>query len=164
MIPFLNKVNRMTIAHGVLMCLAFVVFMPAGAIVIRLGHFRGVVNVHAGIQMFAYLMALAGMGVGIWVAHVPTKFGRPNQVINTRQLMWRMMDADRLPTDSQIPPHHRSHHHRRSLLPAHFRRSSPCCLRQGKPEINLVHSTRLVGPYLPDLRLHPRRLGLEVCR
>ena len=86
LIPFLKKVNKMSIAHGVLMCLAFVIFMPTGAIVIRLGRFKGVVHLHAGIQIFAYMMALAGMGLGAWLCQVPVKFGRENQVIHSLHL------------------------------------------------------------------------------
>lgn len=165
LIPYLKKVNHMTIAHGVLMCLAFVIFMPTGAIVIRLGKFKGVVNVHAGIQAFAYMMALAGMGIGLWVAHVPTKFGRENQVSHfssAHAAPWMATEADRLHIDTQVPPHHRPHHHRWSILPTHSRRSPPCRLRQRTPEIHLVYSTRLVGPNFHDVRLHPRWSGLEV--
>ena len=82
LLAFLNRVNKATIAHGVLMCLAFVIFMPAGAIIIRIGKFKGVVYVHAGLQMFAYILALAGMGLGAYVCHAPTVVGRPNQVIH----------------------------------------------------------------------------------
>ena len=80
LIPFLQRVSRATIAHGTIMSLAFVIFFPAGSFVIRLGKFKGTVYVHAGIQMFAYMMALAGLGLGAYVAHAPTKVGRPNQV------------------------------------------------------------------------------------
>ena len=85
LIPFLQRVSRATIAHGTIMCLAFVIFFPLGSFVIRLGHFKGVVYVHAGIQMFAYIMALAGMGLGIYVAHAPTKVGRPSLVLDPLQ-------------------------------------------------------------------------------
>ena len=80
LIPFLERVDRATIAHGTIMCLAFVIFFPSGSLLIRLGHFKGVVYVHAGIQMFAYAMALAGLGLGVYVANAPTKVGRPSQV------------------------------------------------------------------------------------
>ncbi len=86
LLAFLQRVDRATIAHGTIMCLAFVIFFPLGSFVIRLGHFKGVVYVHAGIQMFAYAMALAGMGLGAYVAHAPTKVGRPNQVFPTPPL------------------------------------------------------------------------------
>ena len=85
LIPFLQRVTRATIAHGVLMCLAFVIFFPAGSVVVRLGRFNGVVYVHAGIQMFAYVLALAGMGLGVYVANAPTKAGRESKVDDTPQ-------------------------------------------------------------------------------
>ena len=80
LIPFLERVDRATIAHGSIMCLAFVIFFPSGSLLIRLGHFKGVVYVHAAIQMFAYAMALAGLGLGVYVANAPTKVGMPSQV------------------------------------------------------------------------------------
>ena len=86
LIPFLKRVDRATIAHGTLMCLAFVIFMPAGAFIIRLGRFKGAVNVHAGVQIFAYMMALAGMGLGVYVANAPTKLGIKSQVIHSLPL------------------------------------------------------------------------------
>ena len=60
------KRHRMIIAHGVLMSLAFVIFYPLGAILIRALSFKGLVWVHAGVQVFAYTLALAGMGIGVW--------------------------------------------------------------------------------------------------
>ena len=87
LIPFLERVNRATIAHGTIMCLAFVIFFPSGSLLIRLGHFKGVVYLHAGIQMFAYMMALAGLGLGVYVANAPTKLGYPSQVFIILQRM-----------------------------------------------------------------------------
>ncbi|KAI9872543.1 MAG: hypothetical protein M1830_001493 [Pleopsidium flavum] len=66
--------HRMVIAHGVLMSLAFLIFFPLGALTIRLLSFAGTVWVHAGAQVFAYSMALAAFGIGIWIA------------VNTQQL------------------------------------------------------------------------------
>ena len=82
--PLLKHLNHVTIAHGTIMCLAFVIFFPAGSFIIRLGHFKGVVYVHVGIQMFAYIMSMAGMGLGVYLANAPKKFGRPTQVSTTR--------------------------------------------------------------------------------
>jgi hypothetical protein len=48
--------------------LAFVVFYPLGAIAIRALSFPGLLWVHAGWMIFAYMMALAMMGLGIWIA------------------------------------------------------------------------------------------------
>lgn len=70
---FLKRVNHATVAHGTIKCLAFAIFFPAGSFVIRFGHFGAAVYVHATIQMFAYIVALTGMGLGIYtyVANAP---------------------------------------------------------------------------------------------
>lgn len=80
LVPYLDRISHAKIAHGTIMCLAFVIFFPAGSFMIRLGRFKGVVYVHMGIQLFAYMMALAGMGLGIYVSNVSTKFGKPSLV------------------------------------------------------------------------------------
>ena len=56
------KRNKAVIAHGVIMGLAFALLFPSGAIMIRLLSFTGLVWVHAGVQMLAYALAIAGMG------------------------------------------------------------------------------------------------------
>jgi hypothetical protein len=58
----------MLIAHGVLASLAFVILFPAGAIVIRLASFPGVVWLHAAFQTFAYLIYIAAFGLGVYLA------------------------------------------------------------------------------------------------
>lgn len=162
LIPYLNRISHAKIAHGTIMCLAFVIFFPAGSFVIRLGRFKGVVYVHAGIQMFAYIMALAGMGLGIYVSNVSTKFGRPSLVSYAPQpaLTQEPVRAYSSPADSPIPSHHRSHNHLRPPLPAYSRLSSPCRLPSATQEIYLVNSTRVVGPRSPDIRYYRRRFGL----
>lgn len=80
LVSFYHHVHHVTIAHGTIMCLAFVVFFPAGSLLIRLGHFKGALYVHAGIQFFAYMMALAGMGMGVYIANSPTRAGGPSWI------------------------------------------------------------------------------------
>ena len=60
-----------TIAHGTIMGLAFVIFLPLGAILIRVASFRGLVWVHAVIQSFAYALALVGLGLGLYITVYP---------------------------------------------------------------------------------------------
>ena len=60
--------RKMLIAHGVLACLAFVIFFPMGAIAIRLASFPGVVWLHAAFQIFAYLVYIAAFGLGVYIA------------------------------------------------------------------------------------------------
>ncbi|KAI9755621.1 MAG: hypothetical protein M4579_004194 [Chaenotheca gracillima] len=60
--------SRVVIAHGTIMGLAFVIFFPLGALTIRVLRMKGLVWVHAGSQIFAYTVALAGFGLGVWIA------------------------------------------------------------------------------------------------
>lgn len=53
--------HRIVITHGIVMGLAFAVFFPLGAIIIRLLSFKGLMWIHAGWQVFAY--------VGITLSH-----------------------------------------------------------------------------------------------
>lgn len=53
------------------MGIAFVVLFPLGAIILRILSFRGLVWVHAAIQVFAYILAVAGLGLGVYIAIYP---------------------------------------------------------------------------------------------
>ena len=50
---------------------AFAFLFPLGAILIRTASFRRLVWVHAGIQIFAYILALTGLGLGVYIAIYP---------------------------------------------------------------------------------------------
>ena len=50
---------------------AFAFLFPLGAILIRVASFRGLIWVHAAIQSLAYALALAGLGLGIYIAVYP---------------------------------------------------------------------------------------------
>lgn len=70
-IPFggdFQKGIHVTIAHGVLAGLAFVILFPFGAISIRLFSFPGLVWFHAAFQTLAYLVYIAAFGLGIYLA------------------------------------------------------------------------------------------------
>lgn len=54
--------------HGVIMCLAFIIGFPLGAFLIRLASFRGLVWIHAAVQLLSYLGAIIGLGFGIYIA------------------------------------------------------------------------------------------------
>lgn len=56
------------VAHGTVLGLAFGLVYPAGAILIRLHGKTNTWAIHAGIQVFAYAMSIAGMGMGIYLA------------------------------------------------------------------------------------------------
>ena len=68
-----QKRNRIIIAHGVIMSTAFVLFFPIGAVLIRLFSFPGLVWVHAATQGFAYLVAVVGLGLGVYIAINPAQ-------------------------------------------------------------------------------------------
>ena len=53
------------------MGVAFVAFFPLGAIAVRVLSFRGLIWWHAATQIFGYVLALAGMGLGVWIAIDP---------------------------------------------------------------------------------------------
>lgn len=64
-------------------------FFPVGGIVIRLASFRGLWLVHGLFQIFAYLLYIAGAGIGLWVRKHST-FDLPplitsNQMISARR-------------------------------------------------------------------------------
>lgn len=59
--------QKMLIAHAVLACLAMVIFFPLGAIAIRTFSFPGLIWFHGGLQVFAYSMFIAAVGLGIYI-------------------------------------------------------------------------------------------------
>lgn len=63
--------ERAKIAHGTTMGLAFALLFPIGGIIIRVLSFRGLIWVHAGLQLLSYTLALAGMGLGVFLALKP---------------------------------------------------------------------------------------------
>lgn len=64
--------HRAVITHGTVMGFAFAFLFPLGAILIRVASFRGLIWVHAAIQSLAYALALAGLGLGIYIAVYPS--------------------------------------------------------------------------------------------
>ena len=63
--------HNAVITHGTVMGFAFAFLFPLGAILIRVVSFRGLIWVHAAIQSLAYALALAGLGLGIYIAVYP---------------------------------------------------------------------------------------------
>ena len=64
--------NRAIIAHGTIMAFTFVVVFPLGALLIRYASVKGVVWVHAAVQGFGYILAFTGLGLGVYIAIIPT--------------------------------------------------------------------------------------------
>lgn len=75
--------NRAQIAHGTIMGLAFALLFPTGGIIIRVLSFRGLIWVHAGLQTLTYTLALAGMGLGVYIALKPDNRVRNLSVITS---------------------------------------------------------------------------------
>ena len=64
--------NRAIIAHGTIMAFTFVIVFPLGALLIRVASIKGLVWVHAAVQGFGYILAFTGLGLGTYIAIVPT--------------------------------------------------------------------------------------------
>lgn len=62
-----ERAEAIVAAHGFMGAIAFAVLFPLGAIFIRAFSFRGLVWVHAAMQLFSYLIALAVMGLGLYI-------------------------------------------------------------------------------------------------
>lgn len=68
-------------AHGILGGLTFVILMPLGAMAMRLLTVRGLVYLHAGWMLLAYSMALAVLGMGVWIAVTVKKLDSYHAII-----------------------------------------------------------------------------------
>ncbi|MCJ1306759.1 hypothetical protein MMC25_000402 [Agyrium rufum] len=70
--------HKKVVAHGILMSLAFLIFFPLGALTIRTLSSPNTIWVHAGAQTLAFAIAIAGVGLGIWIAINP--HSEPSQI------------------------------------------------------------------------------------
>jgi hypothetical protein len=55
-------------AHGVLMAALFAIFFPLGAIILRASRSPNAAWIHGAWQLVSYVGALAGFGLGAWIA------------------------------------------------------------------------------------------------
>lgn len=60
--------SALIIAHATLASLAYILFFPTGAILLRLASFPGLIWVHAGLQIFGYVLVTAAVALGIYAA------------------------------------------------------------------------------------------------
>jgi hypothetical protein len=60
--------DNVLMAHGIVGPVAWVLMFPIGAIAIRTLSFRGLIWLHAGWMILAYILVLSSMGLGIWLA------------------------------------------------------------------------------------------------
>ncbi|KAL8921979.1 MAG: hypothetical protein Q9208_005433 [Pyrenodesmia sp. 3 TL-2023] len=63
-----SNIRQILIAHATLMGIAFVLLMPLGVFVVRLLSSPYTVRYHASIQLLAYAVAIAGFGLGAYMA------------------------------------------------------------------------------------------------
>ena len=59
------------IAHATCLGFAFAFLMPLGAIVLRVARIHNLIWYHAAIMVVAYTLALAGLGLGVYIAIEP---------------------------------------------------------------------------------------------
>ncbi|TID20742.1 integral membrane protein [Venturia nashicola] len=64
----INKAEAIRLAHGVIACLAWVIFFPLGAIFIRILPGRLALVMHALFQLFAYILYIIAFALGCWMA------------------------------------------------------------------------------------------------
>ncbi|KAJ4356927.1 hypothetical protein N0V95_002941 [Ascochyta clinopodiicola] len=58
--------SHILLVHGIFASLAFLVFFPVGAIVMRLGRFNNVLKVHVAVQVFSWLLYIIAFGLGLY--------------------------------------------------------------------------------------------------
>ncbi|UPX20115.1 uncharacterized protein EKO05_0010359 [Ascochyta rabiei] len=58
--------RNIILTHGILASLAFLVFFPVGAIIMRLGRFDNVLKVHIAIQIFSWLIYITAFALGLY--------------------------------------------------------------------------------------------------
>ncbi|KAJ8116203.1 hypothetical protein OPT61_g2317 [Boeremia exigua] len=73
--------SNILLVHGIFACLAFVVFFPAGAIIIRLGGFSNVLKVHIAIQILSWLLFITAFGLGLWYAETGNYMNEAHPII-----------------------------------------------------------------------------------
>ncbi|KAJ5772664.1 hypothetical protein N7520_003193 [Penicillium odoratum] len=56
------------IAHGVLMVVAFIILFPFSALLLHLSSASNTVTIHGGLQLFALVVSIAGLGLGVSMA------------------------------------------------------------------------------------------------
>lgn len=68
-------------AHATMLSIAFVIFFPLGAIGLHVLRMKNLVWYHAGWMVFLFMMVLAGLGMGVWMAVVSDQLDRTHSVI-----------------------------------------------------------------------------------
>ncbi|KAJ5281769.1 hypothetical protein N7478_007141 [Penicillium angulare] len=63
-----SEFHAKKIAHGALMIIAFVLLFPLSALILHLYSSSNVVTIHGGLQLFALVVSIAGLALGISMA------------------------------------------------------------------------------------------------
>ena len=77
----LDMLAKVRTAHASLLSLAFLFFFPLGAILVRVASFKQTIWAHAATQAFSYALAIAGMGMGIWMAQTVDRLNSYHAII-----------------------------------------------------------------------------------
>ena len=71
-----DRATNILIAHAVIASLVWVMFIPTGAILLRVNLKNPIIlKLHAIIQVLSYLLFLVAAGMGIWLARQTSRFG-----------------------------------------------------------------------------------------
>ena len=65
--------NNVDTVHGVLMGLAVVLFLPLGALVMRLPNSKNMLWVHAACQILGMVVLTLGFAMGVWTSIIHTE-------------------------------------------------------------------------------------------
>ena len=68
--------------HGISMGLAFLVAFPAGALLVRSIQSKSMMKIHAAFQLSMYIICLAGLGLGLYLAIQQDKVRTPASTLS----------------------------------------------------------------------------------
>lgn len=68
--------------HGIIMGLAFLVAFPAGALLVRSIQSKSMMKIHATYQLSMYLICLAGLSLGLYLAIQQDKVRTPASALS----------------------------------------------------------------------------------
>lgn len=139
--------DSIVIAHGICMALAFVVLFPLGASWMRFFNFKRLAWFHGGWQVLTYILVLAGMGIGIYLA---VKV----ETVSDPAYSWHDSTYRRLVGRSKRSSNHRSCGRPSARRPSGSRSLTSPQVSQVRPPYRAGHLTSLVGPHHPHPRSH----------
>ncbi|KAF2832165.1 CBD9-like protein [Ophiobolus disseminans] len=67
--------------HGIFASVAFVLLFPLGGILIRLGNFPNLIWVHAGLQLFAWILFVTAFGLGLYYGIIDNYMSEAHPII-----------------------------------------------------------------------------------